>query len=418
MRLRRVFSIGVIGNGLTFFSNFLIPPLFIAQLGTERYGAWLYLFTIPTMLAAFDLGVSAAFSTSVYQHHSEGNLLTATRMFKTGVKVLGALMLLVLALAATVLIFLYTKYGGTELHATVFILCAYVLSGFMAELLSSSFKITGRYHQYQLINLCSKTLELTSLILLIQSNDFRLMALSLLVIRLSSMCGTTWWAMKLTPELMTGSWRGYERFRHLLLPSLMYATNPLIMFLSLQVPLLVIAPAAGLTAVVIYTTVRTLARLPLQISSQISFSLYTEYTRLQSENQNEMTEHLYGRGLRLIVILFVAYCAIGLLLGQTAYKYWIKEVPPHFLLLFLILLTDAFFESLMRHRISLSSATNVHSRDTLFQLCTVTTSVAMMWIAAQFSNDIIHILIPAAAITLLMTIRLLGRAPRKNRLSF
>jgi O-antigen/teichoic acid export membrane protein len=398
-RLRRVFSVGMVGNGLTLLTNFLIPPLFIAALGTERYGAWLYLFTIPTSLAMFDLGVSAAFSTDVYKHHAAGDNALAARSFKTGVKVIGGLMGLVLLAAAGFVGWRYLAQGDAEFHLTVLLLCAYVLSGFMSELMSSSYKIAGRYEEFQIFGLVSKAVEIGVLLALIPLNDFRLMALAMLGVRVLTMGGTIVQALRLTPELARGSWRGVMPFKHLVLPSLMYAVNPLIMFIALQVPLLIIAPSIGLTAVVAYTTVRTLVRLPLQVSSQISFSLYTEYTRLQAAGEHATVMRLYRKGQWMVAVLFGAYAVGGMLLGPTVYTLWLKKLPPDFHILFAILLLDAVFESFMRHRICLSSATNQHSRDTSFQLLAVCLSVGAMWVMSHFTHQFSHMLLPAFGVT-------------------
>lgn len=400
-RLRRVFSVGMIGNGLTLLTNFLIPPLFIHALGTERYGAWLYLFTIPTSLAMFDLGVSAAFSTEVYRLHADGQREHAARAFKTGVKVIGGLMLTVLAVATGIVGSRYLAQGDAELHGTVLLLCAYVLSGFMNELLSSSFKIAGLYHRFQVFNLVSKLLEIGALLALIPLNDFRLMALAMLCVRVLTMVATTLLALRMTPELAQGSWKGFTPFKHLVVPSLMYAVNPLIMFIALQVPLLIIAPSAGLAAVVAYTTIRTLSRMPLQISNQISLSLYTEYTRLHAAGQHDTMHGLYRRGLYLITGMFAAYALGGLLLGETVYALWLKQAPPSFHILFAVLLCDALFESVMRHRSSLSSSTNRHARDTLFQLGAVGLSVGVMWLSAQMNHSLPEIVLPGIFVTVL-----------------
>lgn len=412
-RLRKVFSIGILGNVLTLATNFLIPPLFIASLGTERYGSWLYLFTIPTSLAMFDLGVSAAFSTEVYKLHAEGAHGSAARAFKTGVKVIGGLMLVALTVSGILIGILYALRGNAELHGTVLLLCAYVLSGFMSELLSASFKIAGLYHRFQSINLISKLAEVAALIALIPLNDFRLMALALLLIRLTSMARTTSIGLRLTPALSAGSWREWAQFKHLVVPSLMYAVNPLIMFIALQVPLLIIAPAAGMAALVAYTTIRTLTRLPLQISNQLSISLYTEFTRLVASGQHDTIRSLYRKGLWLITGMFMAYMLGGMLLGDKIYALWLQHAPADFHIIFAVLMCDAVFESFMRHRSSISSATNRHAHDTLFQLFTTSLSIATMWAMARSHSHVVEIIVPGAVITLLALCYATLRPPKQ-----
>lgn len=50
VRVRKVFTYGLMSNVLTLVTSFLLPPYFLAQLGVDRYGAWLYLFSIPMSL--------------------------------------------------------------------------------------------------------------------------------------------------------------------------------------------------------------------------------------------------------------------------------------------------------------------------------------------------------------------------------
>ena len=114
-----------------------------------------------------------------------------------------------------------------------------------------------------------------------------------------------------------------------------------------------------------------------------------------------MAMSLYRKGLGMIGTMFAACIVGGLLLGDTIYAWWLKQVPAHFRWIFLVLMCDAVFESCMRHRNSLSSATNQHARDTLFQLSVSGCSVAVMWASAQVHTDLIKVIAPGAAITLL-----------------
>jgi len=197
----------------------------------------------------------------------------------------------------------------------------------------------------------------------------------------------------------------------------MYAINPLIMFIALQVPLLIIGPAAGMASVVAYTTVRTLARLPLQISSQISFSLYTEYTRLHAEGRMDLVQRLFNKGLAMIAALFAAYAVGGMLLGPWVYQLWLKHVPAGFHLLFGVLLLDAAFESFMRNKVALTSSLNRHARDTLFQLALVCLGVGTMWAMAQSHSVLSDILWPVGLVSLGATLWVLVAGWREIRMA-
>jgi O-antigen/teichoic acid export membrane protein len=395
-RIRRVFSMGVLANVLTLVTNFLIPPLFLKALGAERYGAWLYLFTLPMSLAMFDLGISAAFSTEVFRLHAQGDGAKAGQMYRTGVKLIGALLLVVMLGALATVFWRHAHQSSSlEVLQALFLLCAYVLVGFFSELLSSAYKCAGRY----------------------QVNNFALMAAAMLVVRLCTVSFTVWQSLRMAPELVQGSWLGLAPFKHLVLPSVMYAINPLIMFIALQVPLLIIGPAAGMASVVAYTTVRTLARLPLQISSQISFSLYTEYTRLHAEGRMDLVQRLFNKGLAMIAALFAAYAVGGMLLGPWVYQLWLKHVPAGFHLLFGVLLLDAAFESFMRNKVALTSSLNRHARDTLFQLALVCLGVGTMWAMAQSHSVLSDILWPVGLVSLGATLWVLVAGWREIRMA-
>jgi O-antigen/teichoic acid export membrane protein len=401
-RIRRVFSMGVLSNVLTLATNFLIPPLFLKALGAERYGAWLYLFTIPMSLAMFDLGISAAFSTEVFKLHASGDQGAAGRMYRTGIKLIGALLLIVLMGAGLVVGWRHQQQGSsTETLLALFILCAYVLVGFFSELLSSAYKCAGRYPTFQAVSTAGKVAELAGMLALIPLNNFSYMAAAMLLIKLLTVSVTVFQSRRMAPELIQGSWQGLVPFKHLVLPSAMYAVNPLIMFIALQVPLLIIGPAAGMAAVVAYTTTRTLARLPLQISSQISFSLYTEYTRLHAEGRMDLVSQLFNKGLLMILALFAAYAVGGMLLGPWVYELWLKHLPDGFRLLFGVLLMDACFESLMRNKVALTSSLNLHARDTMFQLVAVCSSVGLLWFMSQRHTTLTSMIWPAAAVSVL-----------------
>jgi len=402
-RIRRVFSMGVLANVLTLATNFLIPPLFLKALGADRYGAWLYLFTMPMSLAMFDLGISAAFSTEVFRLHAAGRLQAAGRAYRTGVKLIGLLLCVVMACALALVWWRHAHQSSSlETLQALLLLCAYVLVGFFSELLSSAYKCAGRYQVFQGVSLAGKVAEMGAMLALIPSNNFAWMAAAMLGLKLVVVGVTAVQSARMAPELTQGSWRGLEPFKHLLVPSLMYAINPLIMFIALQVPLLIIGPAAGMAAVVAYTTIRTLARLPLQISSQISFSLNSEYTRLHAEGRTDLLQKLFDRSLLIIGGLFAAYALGGLLLGPWVYELWLKHVPQGFRLIFAVLLLEATFESLMRNKLALTSSLNRHSRDTLVQLTLASCSVAVLWLMAQQPKATLeHMLPPVAAVSLL-----------------
>lgn len=414
-RIKRVFSMGIAANVLTLVTNFLLPPYFLSHLGVDRYGAWLYLFSIPMSLAMCDLGVSAAFSTEVYKLHTNGLREQAAAVFKAGIKILACLMALVFVVACAFVMFRADKSDqGLETSITILTLSAYVLSGFFSELLSSAYKIEGRYEFMQVSGLLSKLAELGVLLALAPGNNFTHMAAAMLAVRLATVVLVWAHLFSFARYLLEGPWSSRPQVRHLFVPALMYAINPLIMFVALQVPLIVIGGAAGMSAVVAYTTTRTMARLPLQISSQISFSLYTEYTRLFSSGNAELIARLYRKSMLMILALFAASLVLGELIGPAFYNMWLHRAPDGFRLVFLLLFIDAIFESMMRNKIALSSSLNVHARDTLFHLCVVSVAAGALYLGGTLFKDLHTMLAMAAGVSSLGVLYVIHKALRNK----
>ncbi len=410
-RVKRVFSMGIATNVLTLATNFLLPPYFLHHLGVDRYGAWLYLFSIPTSLAMADLGVSAAFSTEVFKLHTEGRRDQAISVFKTGVKILAILMLVVF-LAALLIVLWQRGQSGVmdETGLTILLLSAYMLSGYVCELQGAAYKINGRYEFTQKTGLIAKLGELVAILVLAPGNDFAAMALALLLIR-STVVLYVWFDIsRVAGYLLKGSWRGWAPVGHLFVPALMYAVGPLIMFVALQVPLVVIGHVSTAAAVVAYTTTRTMARLPLQISSQISFSLQTEYTRLLSSGHLEWVEKLHRKSILMILGLFALALAGGELLGSAFYELWLHRTPQSFHIVFAILTLDAIFESMMRNRILLFASLNVHARDTLFHLAVASLAACAMYFAGLWFKELVPMLLCAGGVVGLGLARVLLRS--------
>lgn len=401
-RVANIFAIGMLGNLLVVASSFILPPYFISNLGEQRYGAWLYLFSIPLSLAMLDLGISAAFSTEVYKLHSQGDSPAAAKMFKQGIKFITILVEVILLIVVIFGCVASVKGSWSpEIIISATIISVYVLIGFFSELLAAPYKIYKRFHIIQLAGLVSKVAEVFILIYLIPFDNFILMAFALLLLRITYAIGIATYAKKFSLNFFSGSWTNTVTIQHLYVPGLMYAANPLIAFLSLQVPLIIIGSSLNLASVVAYTTIRTLARLPVQVSSQISYSLQVEYTRMHFDAFLVQLAKMYRKSIVIILMIFLAWVFMGGIFGQTFYEFWIKRVQIDFGLLFCMIVADAFFESVMRNKIALSASINQHKSDVLMHLSIVVTAVLAMYVTSFAAESLSEILIPSTAIYLL-----------------
>lgn len=408
-RLRKVFSFGILVNAFTLLSNLLIPPYLIESLGVDRYGVWLYIFSIPMSLTMLDGGISSAFSTEVYRLHSRGEVDKAAATFKTGIRMLAAIVLILMSLLVIgAWVFSRNEVNRAETSWTLILLGVYALAGFFSELLNAPYKITGRFHLIQLIWLMTKAAELFVMLAVVRFNSFVIMAASMLTVKVIASAGMWFHLQGFGQFLLQGDWRVRAPVRHLIAPSLMYAVNPLIMFLALQLPVMIIGGTLSMTLVVAYTTIRTLARLSLQVGNQISISLYTEYTRVLGARNVEIVRRLYAKSNIVIFSLMVAWVVLGTVAGPEIYEAWIGHAPLHFFVIFAAVSADAVFEALMRNRVALTSSVNQHARDVAFQLGVVALSVVALYLTGLLLRDIKPMLFVSAAITAIAAVGVLA----------
>jgi O-antigen/teichoic acid export membrane protein len=378
-RLRRVFALGTLGNALSLISNLILPPLLLSQFGAEKFAEWIYLFSIPLSLAALDLGVSAAFSTDVFSRYVSGNKSSAQAYFKTGLKIT-----IILGIITYLLASLIISAQATESRQTVlYILSAYIIIGYPSELLSASFKIAEKFQHFQILGITFRALEVVAVASASLTGNLVLTATSLLILRAGQISAGLLLARNYVPELFRGDWSRWERFSHLIRPSLTYSLGPLVMLVSLQAPIYILSSYSTANAIIAFTTVRTMARIPLQISSQISFSLFTEYTRIRQQEGNHEAARLYRKGKNLIAVAILAFLPLGILFGGSLYALWMRQSVDSFELIFACLLAESLLEALIRNRIYYTSAENKHTADTVKHLLISAATAAIFYLCTK-----------------------------------
>ncbi|AKM11289.1 lipopolysaccharide biosynthesis protein [Croceicoccus naphthovorans] len=281
---RLVRNVGALGYGQVtlMVGQLLAVPVFASVWGLEVYGAWLLLFTLPSYLSMTDLGVTAAASNKmimanatveVAQRDAVKRTFATMRQtqFAVGVALVLGAALLLYVVAPGVVDFAQPAAEGYAREATL-ALVAYGAVSLQLNGLRGGLRATDRFAAATLTQSTLIAVELIIAVALVLLGFGILpVALGYLVVRLAGVPILSGFLRRAAPWMLDRNARfSLSELRGLARPSLAALALPLGTAMALQMMTVLVGARAGIAAVPIFTTVRTLTRLPFQITGLLS----------------------------------------------------------------------------------------------------------------------------------------------------
>jgi O-antigen/teichoic acid export membrane protein len=331
-RIARALAANAFGQVVTVGTQLLLTPLFFWKWGAGLYGEWLILSSIPAYLTMADLGLGSAAGNEMTMRAGAGDHSGAQKTYRGAMWVglwAGSAVLLVgvfLAVMAACFQIPHTKLITAQDSAFVIVLLSLnVAMGFQGGVISAGFRAAGYNAQGIMLSNTSRLMEalVMGAMLILGQGPLILGAAALgikgimLVVQhiwLKRLC--TWLFVPKVPADL-------HMVKRLLAPSLGFMAFPLGNALALQGPILIIGHALGGPAVAIFSAVRTLARLPIQIANIFNSSVWPEMSRAHGAGDSEMLRRLH-RGSWALTVLLVVCCGLGLIvLGRWLAYLWL-----------------------------------------------------------------------------------------------
>lgn len=314
-------SVSVISSIIT---QILLVPIIITHWGTSVYGVWIVIATLPTYLALSDFGFSAAATNDMTAKIALGDQRGALAVFQSVWLATLALFLIGISIIGLVHYFSLAPVAHPDsvasdtVRQTVTLMATYGLLAFLGNLFYGVFRAGGRYALGTLMNTGISLSETFSVVaVLMAGGDMPSVALTYVIVRFLGLVTLATVLGRSVPWLRFGygeaSVAEVMRLRHV---AAAVMAVPFGQALFLQAPPLFVSLAAGPAAVVSYTTVRTLTRLPIQISSLVNHALLPEFTRLAALQD--------GGRVRVSVALTVL---ISLTIGPAAFLVFVIGGP-------------------------------------------------------------------------------------------
>lgn len=349
-RIGSALAANAFGQAVTVGSQLLLTPLFFKFWGAAKYGEWLILSSIPAYLTMADLGIGSAAGNEMTMRAAAGDRVGAQQTFLGALWVSFAAAALVCLAGAGAAALSYgwrmpdTPTISREQAAWVLLgLALTVALGLTGGVVSAGFRCCERNALGIFLANVSRLLEaLATGGLLLAGQGPAAVCGGLVLIKALLLVVQLVLLRQVCPWLFTAGVRAdHHVARRLLAPALGFLAFPLGNALALQGPILIIGAVYGGAAVAMFSALRTLARVPMQITNMINSSVWPEMSRAYGGRDLPLLRKLHqvtlGSTTQVITVTGVAL----VLAGPWITRLWLGAEAPFQIWVFaaLVLLT-------------------------------------------------------------------------------
>ncbi|MDT0575721.1 lipopolysaccharide biosynthesis protein [Croceicoccus sp. F390] len=388
-------NIGALGYGqlAQVAGQLLAVPVFATVWGLETYGVWLLLFTIPSYLAISDLGLTSAATNDMIMTRAAGNHAQCVMTYRTmrgALLLAGGIVLIVAALllfllAPGMLAFAQAATGGHAAGVAMLLVgygaCSLQMNGIIAGLRASD-----RWAQaglaYTSVFVAETILAIAAVLLgagLVQ------VALCYLGTRAAALPLFALWLRSAAPELVAKPASGRAEFsvaelRRLGRPALAALALPTGFALSLQGSVAIVGALAGVAAVPVFTAVRTLTRLGVQMTNMVSSAAMPVFSIASATGARTRQAALLILSLGTCGVVLIPAFFVLSLFGRSIVSVWTGGVvkPEHALVVTMaaVMACNGTWMALSNMLLSV----NRHAGYAVFYLAMCLVSLALAWL--------------------------------------
>lgn len=394
-RIILAMSANALGQAITIFSQLFLTPLFFAKWGADRYGEWLLLSTIPAYLLLADFGIGTAAANEMSIHAVAGNHAAAQRTFRGVSHICKIIALFIFGAAAlfawlagnTDLMHLSTMTSADAMGIIVLFSLNVGLS-FQLGVISAGFRCCGMNATGIFVGNMFRLLEVVGTVILLWNNQSPLaICACLLLSKLVNFVVTMLWLKNVCPWLFSPEVEpDFSLIRRLLKPSLAFLAFPLGNALALQGPILIIGLLFGPAMVAIFSAMRTLARIPYQITFVFSSSISPEMTFAFGAGNFDLLRNLHRKCWLVNAVLVSMVALVISQCGAALINTWLHKSIPFHAGLLNGLLAITFLLALWSASSMVLLSSNNHTRLAKYYLVVNGLGFAVSYLAASLTG--------------------------------
>jgi len=313
------------GQVLTIVTQLATLPLFLSHWDITRYGIWLMISSVPSYFSMADGGIVNAARNEMTIALGSRDVLHANRVFQSALIFILSMSLAIILVVVAVLFFTpIVKNFEQDYAITLLILVIGIFVSFVNGLSEATFCSVGKYGFGTVMGQTIRLAEWAGGIFgLMFFGSFISVALGMLLMRVAGVVLSILLSKKYAPEFIWG-FRLAElvQFKKTMQPALYFLVFPLANALSIQGFTLLIGSMLGPATVTVFNTYRTLARVIVQATSILSFSVGPELSRLYGARQYPQYHSLFRCSQIVSVGLVVLTSAVVALIGPWILQFW------------------------------------------------------------------------------------------------
>lgn len=368
---------GVYGLIVQLIVQLVSVPVLTAHWGLAGYGIWVLLFTVPSLLAMADLGLTTAGANVMIDAIARGDEPRAARIHSALRAITLATSATLLLLVAVVLFVLWPgsfEFAGTfpagEVRYAALLLCLYGTLGLINGVSLAAFRAADAFAMSGLVFHTVGLLEaVAALGVAIAGGRIGDVALAFLLARLIGTAALSLSLRGVAPWVRGAGWRiDSAEFRGLLRPAFAAMLYPAGNAVAMQGSVMAIGAIGGPAAVPAYAVVRTLSRTALQFAMRFNVAAMPRYTVHVAHGDQHRASQLVTLNLVVTLGLILPAALALLVFGLPIVALWTGgKIAPSFALLAL-LVAAMVGEAAWAPLSNLLLAVNRHARFALFYL--------------------------------------------------
>jgi O-antigen/teichoic acid export membrane protein len=346
-------------------------PVLLHAWGAQLYGEWLILFALPAYLAMTDLGFSQSASNDMTARVARDDRAGALAVFQSlGVLVyamVGAGLILTAVLIPWIPLQEWLRLQAMEQGSarwTLWLLGAAVLAALANNVNHAGFRANADYALHVGIDATTRLTQFGGVWIVAALGGGVVAAAAVFCgIRILGALCSALLLIHRHPWLRFGLGKARSaELRRLLKPALANVAMPLAQALNVQGMVLVVGIVLGPLAVVVFSTLRTLTRLALQLVLAVAHAVEPELAAAHGCGDTVRERLLFIHSLRASLWLAVATAATLLLFGPSILDVWTHGRVAMHRTLFAWLLTSAVASVLWYGALIVLKAANRHTR--------------------------------------------------------
>lgn len=341
MRRRFASSVAAMGGFqlVNAFVQLAVIPAMALQWGLALYGQWLMLVTIPLFISASDFGFSTAASNRIIGEIARSETAEALVTFQTALRMVLQLTAGVTAIAALAFLLIPAQslaaeggMDGSAARAVLIVMTAYGLTTIQEFLFMGVAKAQHRQAAAMAIRGLTTLFEGLLVLLLVSLGGEPLaIAVCYLGVRTIGVGAQVVLARRSANWLRIGFAKASaSRLRELLRPAFAAMVLPLSFATYLQGTALAIGLAAGPAAVPLFTSLRTVARVGIQLTNMFIVPLMPEITAAHARGDRPLLARMGGLLLGANLFAGPVIGALVVFFGADLLHLWTRGViqPP------------------------------------------------------------------------------------------